>query len=235
MSTVICPASFRAYTYVLLSSLILISVVPAEAARMTDEQRREHCLNNPCPGNDQPPYNWKTEQPFKRGGKWFVGPKEYFSMDKGVFYWPSKSPGFSANKSFPEAPEIRAGNFQNVAIEFFIEAKKPIGEMQEFATREQAKLGVAKREQLRPDLERIELKSSKSGPTALYIAQSLKTPLGQQPILSCNHRDPTYGCGSHFAWKKGLILTIRFNQRHGKDWPDIYSEITRVLNLVEEK
>lgn len=215
----------------LLVALLVAITLPSHAAPMTEEQRREHCLNNPCPEDDYPPYNWKTEQPFKRGGKWFVGPRAYFSLyGRGVFYWPSKHPAYAGGE-YPEKGE----KFSDIAIEFFIQAKEQIAEMQEFANREQAKLGVAKREQLNPDLERIELKPSISGPTAFYIAQNLTTPSGQQPILSCNHRAPSDGCGSHFAWKKGLIVTIRFNQRHANDWPDIYSEITRVLNMVKEK
>lgn len=223
-------------SYSILNVLLLASLVTApttvQAARTTEEQQREHCLNNPCPGDKQPQYNGKTEQPFKRGGRWFIGPRVYFSLDKGAFYWPSKHPAYAGGE-YPE----KGKKFSDIAIEFFIEAKEQTGEMYELINKAANAGSIVAREQLRPGLERIKIKrESPIEPVeTYYVATTLRTPVGAPPTLHCREVHARSACTTGFSWKPSYRIYVRFRQHHGKDWPEIYSEIIRILNLVEEK
>jgi hypothetical protein len=197
-----------------------------------EQRRQQECLDKPCDGDVTPKYNWDTEVVFKRAGRWFIGPKAYFSTDNGVFYWPSMTPRSPRVQPYPEQQAVRQGRYYDVAIEFFIQSGKT-GEMYpEIIEEAKRSDNIAKWETLRPGLDLITRKRDPAGNMALFLATEARTPSGVPALLSCDPR--TQGaCTMGFTWK-GLRVYVRFDQRHAKDWPEIFAEILRVLEQVRE-
>jgi len=67
-----------------------------------------------------------------------------------------------------------------------------------------------------------------------YLATQLETPSGLLAVTYCRTAHPDNACTSGFVWKPGIRVYVRFIQSHGGDWPEIYQEVIRVLNLVKE-
>lgn len=220
-----------------LASLTLAACGPSPEARAQAEQRRkEECLNKICPGDVLPQLDTHLEAPFKRNGRWFIVPRAYDGYDgRLAFYWPSKTPmtGRPDRGNYPE----RGQEFYKVAIEFFVEAMPLDVEAFDIIKKAEAENRIVYREKIRPELERIGVKEAGGRPNGIgtyYIASLERTPSDQPPVLYCDESNPKNGCGMHFKWKPGLRIYIRFNQQHGRDWPEIYQEVVRVLNLVKE-
>ena len=217
----------------LLTTALLAGCKPsAEQQARIAEQRREHTLNNIEEGDVLPKADFTTQAILKRGGKFFIAPKEYFAQG-GMhgFYWPSKTPMYRGGVDFPEREIVRAGKAGAVAIEFQIEGNPSIGETFGFIEKAKLEGKLVKRETLRDGLDRVERLGSLNYP--LYVATKLTTPSGASPTLSCDE-GPSHGGTSGFVWKPGLRIYVRFSSDHCKDWPEIYSEIIRVLTLVKE-
>ena len=173
-------------------ALGLSACEPDPQKRAQAEQRRQQeCLDKICDGDVTPKYNWDTEAVFKRAGRWFIGPKAYFSIDNGVFFWPSKAPGFSS-RPHPEQLAVREGRFSEVAIEFFIQSGKA-GEMYpEIIEEAKRRDNIAKWQTLRPGLDLITRKRDPAGNMALFLATEARTPSGVPALLSCDSECP--GC-----------------------------------------
>ena len=218
--------------YAVLLALLLTACGPSKEQQARNVERmRQQCLNDVCEGETPPKYDWAKETILKRGGKWFRGPKEYFSSGhSATFYWPSKHPGFTET-NYPE----KGQPFNLVAIEFWVDVND--------GSREESQIDIPKLEkegkligtrQLRNGLELVEIKSYNNQVGQMYIATSLKTPSGLLPVVGCDESDSRNACTSWFIWKPGYRIYVRFSSLHGKDWPEIYSEIIRVLNLLKE-
>jgi hypothetical protein len=221
-----------------LLMLFLVGCKPnVEQQARVDEQRREHDLNTIL--STDPDANIDTAKyvRFKRGGKFFIGPKEYgFFNGSASFYWPSKTP-HHAITDHPEKADVQAGNFSLVSINFYVESKK-IGmntyDLVENAGRDGL---LIKREKIRQGLERLEIRRAPTTKSVdvFYVANEKKLPLSAQPpTISCSEGSSLNGAGTRFMWKAGLSIYVTFSSAHCKDWPEIYTEIIRVLNLVKE-
>lgn len=99
---------------------------------------------------------------------------------------------------------------------------------------------IASRKMLRPELEAITMKHV-IGPNGYYIdfatyyvATMLKGTDGLPPVAGCNHADPRNGGGTGFMWRSDIWAGVRMNQKHCADWPEIFQEVTRVLQLLKK-
>ena len=219
----------------LLTTALLAGCKPsAEQQARIEEQQREHALNTIAHGDVLPKVDTSKYYLFKRGGKYFIGPKEYGFFDgSAAFYWPSKTPHHAVVDDFPERAAAKLGNFQQVAIVFFVEASSTTGETYGFIEQAEKNGTLIRRSQLRPDLEKVETKSElQTGAIDLYfVATGQTTPEGKTATVFCR---PTHACTSGFGWKPGYRIYVRFSSQHGEDWPKIYPEIIRILNLLKE-
>ena len=204
----------------------------AEELAQAEARKKEHCLNHPCEGDIDPKRD-ETESAFKANGRWFVGPTEYWGGWKtGGFYWPSRTPVYTARKDFPERVEVLSGRFPDVAIDVFVGSLPPgLTEMYpEVLERAEKQYGIASRDMLRPGFERVVQTRVPGGHTHNYIAHNVKTPARVPALVNCH---PKTFCSMRFAWN-GLTVDTRFNHRHAQDWPEIFAEILRVLTLLRE-
>lgn len=72
-------------------------------------------------------------------------------------------------------------------------------------------------------------------PAIWYVATELKDADGNSPVLGCDDVDPKYDrCTMAFIWQTGIAVDMRMRAKHGPDWPEIYLEITRVLQLLKK-
>lgn len=232
----------------LLASILGCTPSPEEQARRqahAEALQETHCLDHICQGDHLPAYDSNTEQVFKSGGRWFVGPKAYGSFNGSfAFFWPSKAAARKAGvegeaiEFVPSSPG-KISNFYDVAIQFWIQAKEQQGELHELLAKEHADGMIARRDIPREGLERIErrqgLQRDIRREAVLYVATDLKTPGGVPATVSCRHDNPDGGaCTAGFAWRPGYRIYVRFSEEHALDWPEIFAEIIRVLGMVRE-
>ena len=202
------------------------------------EKTRIECLDKFCEGDVDPRRDYKDEL-LKLNGQWYVGPKTYFSMSNGgaVFYWPSKTPGY-AGGDYPEKGQV----FYERAVEIFLRSNNIPPEPRGYALIQLAEKNgwIDKRTTLRPGLEAIKMKHV-LGPNnqyidhvTYYVATDLTGTDGLPPVGVCSHDHPKNGGGTGFMWKPGIWAGARMNQKHCADWPEIYQELTRVLQLLKK-
>lgn len=227
-------------TLALATCLTLMACGPSEQKRAElAEKRRIECLDTFCEGDVEPLRDKVREVALKINGQWYVGPRAYFSGGAGaVFYWPSKTPeiGRPDGQPYPE----KGKPFYDVAIEVFLRSNNIPPEPRGYKLIELAEANgwIADRRQIKPGLEAIRMKHVQ-GPDGYYIdhltyyvATDLKGSDGLPPVAGCNHDQPGNGGGAGFMWQPGIWAGVRMNQKHCADWPEIYSEVTRVLQLL---
>lgn len=223
---------------VFLGAMLLLNACkpsPEQQAKIAEEKRKQ-CLDRICAGDVEPKVDKQNFSLFKRNGHWFAIPVEYCTGTSAfAFYWPSKTPACTRKQDFPEKKMVTSGN-TSTDIEFFIESKSHQAEMYELISNGYREGKILKQEEIRPELELIQIKGDPGiePVETYYVAKHLKTPAGIAPTVHCRTRLETNRCTSGFAWKPGYRIYVRFNQKHGKDWPEIYSEIIRVLEQVKE-
>ena len=102
----------------LVAAVLLSSCGPS--GRETSLSAAEACRYKLCEGDVPPTVDYDTQVVLKLNGKWFVGPKEYFSMGNNgaIFYWPSKTPMTGSGPGIP-IPE-RGHPFSEVGIEILL-------------------------------------------------------------------------------------------------------------------
>lgn len=235
---------FVAYMSAVLLAALAAGCKPSPEQQAKNEQRqKEYCLDHICTGDVQPKFDPKTEILFKKGGRWFVAPKEYGGYEGSLeFFWPSKTPTHKANANelAPEFVPLDKNGLSNgsaVTIQIFIESPPMDIQLSDVIKKAELEGRIHSRSAIRSELEKVEIREGGGRPDGLgtyYVAVKEKTLSGWPPIVYCDASNPIGGCGTHFLWKHGLRIYVRFNQAHGKDWPEIYSEINRVLNLIRE-
>ena len=58
---------------------------------------------------------------------------------------------------------------------------------------------------------------------------------GEPPVLGCDDREPAFSrCTMAFVWTPGIAADLRFRVMHARDWPEIYQEVGRVLQLLKK-
>jgi hypothetical protein len=205
------------------------------------EDRRVECLDKVCEGDVLPMYEPLKDVALKLNGQWYIGPKEYFSsgINGAAFYWPSKTPSSPGEKDFPERglASSSRGNLVSIAIFLRSNSLPDVGQSsyRNLLVAEQEGRLVSK-DILRPELEawRVRRKDGELD-RVLYVAKYLKGPEGDPPVLGCSVGDHQYDtCSMGFFWQADIFVGLRFHPKHGPDWPEIYTEVIRVLQLLKK-
>lgn len=204
------------------------------------EKKRIECLDKQCPGDVVPLHDYKKETAFKVNGQWYLGPRVYFSSRTGtIIYWPSKTPaaGREDGQPFPEFGKP----FSEVAINLLFSSNNipPEPRGYGFIKLAEANGWVSKRIAIRPGLDALTMKHV-IGPrgyyidhTTYYVATQLKGPDGLPPVATCSQNSATNRGGSGIMWQPGFWVEVRMSKKHCADWPEIYTEIARVLQKLK--
>jgi hypothetical protein len=198
----------------------------AEQEQRAAEQRREHCLDNICEGDVEPPHDKQTQAAFKRDGRWFVGPKKYGAEGAVVFYWPSKAPTLT---------EAALRESREDQVEVFIQ-RGTAGDHFESVRIAEREGKVLRRDESVPGLVTyVTRRDPSNSNTYLLRVANQSTGMGQtHPTVFCpTFADPA--CTTRLQWKPGIELYVRFRAKHGQDWPEIYAEIVRIVALIQEQ
>lgn len=241
------PMGVKRYGWLVGVLLLLTAcerVEQLKAKRVAD--KRLECLDKVCEGDVLPKYDTMRYTLFKRGGQLFLAPQEYGGTS-GVlqFFWPSKTPAnkYGGEKDAPEFTPSKPGqnsNFYDVGIEIHLRSTSFPSEPRGYRLIEmaQAKDWIANRTTVRKGLDQVRMKPV-PGPdgrridyVTYYIATEIKGLDGLPPVGVCSHDDSRNGGGGGFMWRDGVFAGISMNQKHCNDWPEIYTEVVRVLQLI---
>ncbi len=228
---------------------------PSEALRaQRAEERRLYCLDKfdtvYCPGEVEPPNPDHMRFVLQKlNGRWFIGPREYFNgFNAATFYWPSKTPmsgwpdpatGWPSGKAYPESDQ----DFSEKAIEIFLwssPANKNPDFGMKYLQRMEAQGRVVSKETIKPGLQAW-IVNDEHDPIARirYVATDFVQKAPNGAYLSCQGTNPethpeTATCTTGDVLIPGISWDTRFSGKHAQDWPQIYSEIIRVLSLLKE-
>lgn len=223
-----------------ISLLLLAACGPSE---QWTEAKRIECLDKLCEGDVPPKRDPMTEEVLKLNGQWFIGPNAYFSsgMNGAAFFWSSKTPARPNTSNFPEKALATSGHADEVTIEILFRSNNIPPEPRGYKLIELAEANgwIESRRTVRNGLDAITMKHV-IGPrgqfidnVTYYVAIGLTGGDGKPPVATCSHDDPRNGGGTGFMWQPGIWAGIRMNQRHCADWPEIYLETVRVLQLLQ--
>lgn len=244
-----CPAYWR-LPAAMATAMLLSACEPSQQQRADRvESLRIECLDKICDGDAPPKHDSINEFAFKVNGQWFIAPREYGGYGGDLsFFWPSKTPvnRFGSGQAAPEFRPSSAGissNFYAVAIEISLRSNTIPAEPRGFQLIQHAQAAgwILERRKLRSGLELIRMKPGVVGPrgsridhVTYYVATEIKGADGLPPVATCAHDRPEGSGGTGFMWQPGIWVGTRMNQRHCADWPEIYQEITRVLQSVRK-
>ena len=228
----------------LAASLLLVACGPSEKQKAQfAEEKRVHCLDHWCEGDVEPKHDTLKELALKLNGQWFIGPREYFStgINGASFEWWDHKPSSASMKRSEEAQALAvAGKGYDFSIEIFLRSNNFPPEPHGYAliALAQANGWIASRNQVRPGLDVIQMRHV-VGPdgyfidhVTYYVATQLKGLDGMPPVATCAHARSDGSGGTGFMWQPGIWAGTRMNQKHCADWPEIYLETVRVLQLL---
>jgi hypothetical protein len=215
---------------------------PSEQQRVElAEKKRIECLDKFCEGDVEPKRDMATEVVLKLNGQWYVGPKEYFNGYDGRtgFEWWEHKPISAGMKRPPEMQALAVdGKGYDFSIEIFLGTPKQAvsgKSMYQTLLEMDAKGLTLEKKILRPGLQMWRTREEGRLPETWYVAASLKEPGGDPPTIACRGDDPTYyRCTTGFRWRPDVAASMRFRATHGPDWPEIYLETARILNLLKK-
>ena len=206
------------------------------------EAIRIDCLDKICPGNGDviPKIDSTKDAILKLNGQWYAGPKEYFTSSGPIgFEWWEHKPISSAMTRPPALQALVVdGKGYDFSIEIFLGTpRQPVSGKSMYQTllEMEAKGMVLEKRNLRPGLQVWRTREEDRLPETWYVATSLKEPGGDPPTIACRGDDPTYyRCNTGFRWRPDVAASMRFRATHGPDWPEIYLETARILNLLKK-
>lgn len=67
-----------------------------------------------------------------------------------------------------------------------------------------------------------------------YVATQLKDVDSYPPVARCGHENIHDRGGFAFIWQPKILVAVKMNHKHCTDWPEIYQEFIRVLQLVRK-
>lgn len=218
---------------------------PTEADKVLREQQRKiYCLDHRCPGDSPPKYDYRELEILKINGEWFVGPKEYYSagINGASFYWWERKP--YSSKALPDG--LKNARHKNgsgsYTIEIFFRSSSIPQEPHGFRLIQWAQSHdlVLERKTIRPGLDRLRLspdakdaRGYRLDHITYYVATDMKGVDGLPPVASCSHEDVRNTGGTGFLLSEGLWVGGRWNQEHCADWPEIFTEISRIVSLLK--
>ncbi len=202
------------------------------------EKKRIECLDKICAG-DALPETESGETVLKLNGNWYIGPREYFSagINGASFGWWSHGPISLFEKLLPELQLLaNKGKSDEFTVIIFLRSQNIPPEPRGYQAMLQweSEGRIADRRTIRKGLEAMKIQNPDGTwpRSTTYLATELKGFDGLPPMVNCDHTDPRNGCSASFLWRNGVFAGIRMDQRHGTDWPEVFQEITRVLQLL---
>jgi hypothetical protein len=182
---------------------------------------------------------------FEVDNKAYLSPKDYGGdMGRLAFFWPSKAPGQRPDLAaeFDPGTQHIQNNYQRVVIEIFINSStvrpKNLHNF-EFIKHAERVGWVLEKHSIRPELDEYTMRNvideygNRINYVKYYVATKLQGADGLPPVASCSFTRADDVGGTGFQWRNAWVGT-KMNNSHCQDWPEIYQEISRVLNLVEE-
>lgn len=216
----------------LLCAVSLAACGPNDSQRAEAiERRRVECLDKFCQGDIEPKRDFSKDVALKLNGQWFIGPSYYYStgMNGAAFYWPSK-------KNREDVPqEERRGNEHTVEI--FLRHHDGVtngrNSMDILAQAEKEGRLVSKNT-IRPGLEQWRIKEpGELDPGIWYVATNHVKKEPSAAVLWCRDRNQKYDtCTTGGVFISGISWDMRFSAKYAQDWPEIFLETMRVLQLL---
>lgn len=210
-----------------------------EQKKLEADRQAELCRDQAgCLTVPQPKYDGTTQRALKWNDIWFVFPKEYIYMNGLAFHWPSKRPS-------GQGPALPLGTDWHIHLLPRSSDLPP--DPRGYARIEAAERDgrVSNRVTLRPGLDRLEYrgvdretgKPSKHFVFTEYVATDRRDPEGRPPVLRCK-LDPEHpdraGGGGGFMWRDGILVEILIDGGNVcEDWPELFDEVMRVLELTK--
>lgn len=204
------------------------------------ERLRIQCLDQFCEGDTAPARNL-GEVVLKLNGNWYVGPSYYFGVGiyGATFFWMDGKPISSASEQRLSSI-MRRGEGRSVSIEVFLRSQnipsRPRGyELIKLAEQND---WILHRRTVRPGLVQLTMRDG-AGPNGYrmsyqdyYLATAIKDSEGNPPVARCAGEGGDATGGAGFEWQPGIWAGVRMSSDKCKDWPEVYSEIVRVLSLL---
>ena len=212
-------------------------ITPSEKDRaMFTEDEKRRCLDNFCQG-DVMPKSYESVQ--KINHQWFIGPREYFNgFGAAHFIWWDHKP-LGQKISYPSEIQKLAedGKSDIFQIKIFFRSYAIPPEPRGYARFEKfEKEGrVLERKTLRKGLDSLRIKGDDGNLSTYttYVATELKGFDGLPPVVACGP-PPINDASTGFFWHYGVYVDIRMHTQHCADWPEIYQEIQRVIQLLKK-
>jgi hypothetical protein len=201
------------------------------------ESRRIECLDKVCEG-DTPPKAKDGESVMKLNGQWYFAPGQYvMGFSTLVFYWPSKTPvtGRTDSQSFPD----KRKDFYDEAVEIFLRHHDGVTHSpNRYSRLLQAEVEgrLISKSTPRPGLEVWRIREADaSHPIVWFVATAYVARDPNGAVVACDESDSRDDrCTTAFIWKSGIAADMRFRAKHAPDWPEIYQEATRILQLLRK-
>lgn len=227
----------------LLLSIFLFGCEPSEKQRAEfAEQKRIECLGQPCEGDLTPKHEPETEVVQKVNGEYLIAPRKYFGgASRGGFVWWERKP-ISGNIP-PEVKALaRKGESDEFSIDFTFYSPHLPRDAQGYRFIELAQKNgwIAERKTIRNGLDMVTMKhvidpnENYVDRFTYYVATNLIGNDAFPPVARCDHSRPENSGNSGVELWTGIAVGIKFNQKHCADWPEIYQESIRILNLIRK-
>ncbi len=210
----------------------------AEALRQEELCRDSVHCGEKAPAGLKVDYNKHALR--KWNNHWFLVPRDYeMGLTSMAFRWPLER----ARNQKPTEHDPNVWTIQLTIRSHDFEVSERRGYRRiEIAEREGR---VSDRVTLRPGLDRLQFRDvdrDTGKPSSFvfteYVATDRRDPEGEPPVLSCktdlaNPREA--GGGGGFMWRDGIFVGILIRGGNVcEDWPEIYDEVIRILNLIEK-
>ena len=206
------------------------------------EKTRMECLDKLCPGDVEPKRDMAAAVALKLNGQWYLGPKEYFStgIHGASFMWWAHKPLSSQMKLPPEVQVLAsAGKADEVSVVMFLRSHDGImhgPSRPSHLQQAEAEGRLISKDRPRPGLEVWRVRETDGfGPAVWYVATAYRDGDPNGAVLSCRDNNPQFDiCTTAFIWRPGISADMRFRAKHALDWPEIYQETNRVLQLLKK-
>lgn len=220
--------------------LLAANTAASQLKAEPETQQRSDCLDKLCPREIAPKTD-PSEVALKLNGQWFIGPRKYFSSIRNAasFEWWDHKALDPAEKRPPNAQLLALdGKGYDFSVEIFLRSNREppssdgMYNLLILAEKENRVLGKTT---LRPGLEvwRIQDRVNGIAPGLWYIATQIKDARDLPPVVYCRDSNPKFDrCTMGFMWQKDIYVDVRFRGKNAPDWPEIYKEIVRILQLM---
>lgn len=229
-----------------MAAVGLTACGPSEQTRTEQAAAKAiDCVDRFCDG-DVLPVIGNSEVALKLNRHGFVGPRKYFSSagNTASFEWwahRALDPGMARPADAQAAAIAGKGDEFSVAISLFSEERPRPPSGHELLERARERGWILSRTTRRPGLDMVQM-SHVRGPdgrlmdTATYfVATELRGPDGTAPVAICFQDAVSDKASASFLWRPGIRAALRMNKKHCADWPEIFREATRVLELLESR